>query len=273
MRKTLRQAIIKLNLFGDRVYEMQVPNKDTQKPYCVVKFLSDTQDNEWLGYRRTVEIYPYLARTSFAELDNIVNSLIQGLDKQLIIDESTNEAFTCLYRGSGQDFVDDDWDAITRVLTFDVLALRYVEQVDTSQDAWVSDIIYTLNKSLSGYSLYSGSLPQEYVLPCVLVRIVGSKIKRLGKSITQETKTFKIHIFTTNRQEKETAIGVVLGLFRVWDKVLLKNSYYSVDSIIIMNDIDPFTDGQITIDLSKITITQDEGTKIATVYNRGGINE
>lgn len=273
MRKTLRQAVVSLGLFGDRVYEMQVPSKDTQKPYCVIRFLSDAQDSEWLGYRRTIEIYPYLARTSFSELDNIAKSLIQGLDKQLIIDEGTNEAFTCLYRGSRQDFVDDDWDAITRVLTFDVLALRYVEQVDTSQDAWVSNIIHTLNENLSGYSVYSGSLPQEYSFPCVLVRATSNKIKRLGKNITQETKTFKIHLFTSNRQEKEIALGVVLGLFKVGDKVLLKDSYYSVDSVVAINDIDPFTDGQITIDLSRITIAQDEGTKISTVYNRGGINE
>lgn len=271
MRQALRKALINLGFFGERIYEMQVPSKDTEKPFCVVRFLADTVDNEWLGYRRTVEIYPYLPRTSFLSVDETVKAIIQGLDRQLITDIETGEVFTCLYRSSGQDFVDDEWDAITRVLTFDILALRYVEQVESYSDEWISDIIQALNENLSGWTFYSGYLPQGYNTPCMLLRVRSSNIIRLGHSISKELKTIKIHVLAGTTTERQDGITSLVYLFRIGDKVKIGNNFYIVDKFISVNEANPYSEGQITVDLSKITIEKEEGTKINAVNKRGGI--
>lgn len=271
MRLAIRDALIGLNIFGDRVYEIQVPSKDTEKPFCVIRFLIDTQDDEWLGYRRVLELYPYFSRTSFVTIDDTTKTIIQGLDRKLITDKETGETFTCLYRSSGQDFVDDDWDAITRVLTFDVLALKYVEQVESYSDDWLSDIIQALNENLSGWTFYSGYLPQGYNTPSMLLRVRSSNIIRLGHSISKELKTIKIHVLAGTTTERQDGITALVYLFRIGDKVKIGNNFYMVDSFILVNEANPYSEGQITVDLSKITIEKEEGTKINAVNKRGGI--
>jgi len=271
MRALLRQAIVTTGLFGNRVYEIQVPSGTTQKPFCVIKLASDTSTDEWIQYRRTFEIYPYLERNSFVELDTTVKSLIQSLDKKLIKNDETKEAFTCLYRSSGMDFIEDEWDAITRVLYFDVLALRYVEEDIHSNDEWISYIALLLQSKLSGWAVYTGALPTDYVFPSILVRLSSSSMEKLGANIYRERKLVKIHLITNNSADKENGINTILGLFPKSEKVAYNTTFYQIESVLVSLESDTYSSGQVTVELSKTLIYSKELTKINAVNIKGGV--
>lgn len=143
MRAEVRQKLI--NSIPDiegRAYEPQAASAKTQKPYLVVRQGVATDDTQWLGSQSIIEVWPYISRTSFQKVDDLVGKVLGALDKKTVT-TSTGEVYLCLYLGSlGEDFVDVEWDVITRGLRF--AAVIIPPQITTEPDP-----ILALNNWLS----------------------------------------------------------------------------------------------------------------------------
>jgi hypothetical protein len=136
MRAALRQKLIdSVSELAGRVYEPHAAGPNTQKPYAVLVQAEDQEDTPWAGYRRIIEVWPYVSRTSFQNVDTLAEKIEAALDKQLLTDTITGEAFSCFYLGTtGSDVVDQEWDAITRGLRFEVFSLAWMVTETTDPD-------------------------------------------------------------------------------------------------------------------------------------------
>jgi hypothetical protein len=116
-----------------RVYEPHVADATIQKPYLVLKVGVQDAETDWADFSTIVEVWPYVARTTFQQVDAIANAVINVLHRARFSED--NEQYLADYIGTaGQDFVDEDWDAITRGLRFRVFALGWLNGLTYDPD-------------------------------------------------------------------------------------------------------------------------------------------
>ncbi|MEW6540572.1 MAG: hypothetical protein AB1402_03005 [Bacillota bacterium] len=197
MRNALREKLIsEIPALGGRALEPHAADKDTEKPYLVIRQGVDAEESAWAGWRRVFEIYPYVLRTSFTDLDVLVNSVVAALDKQLIGDPETEEVFTCNYLGpTSPDFVDDDWDALTRPLRFAAMALQPVDVPETVQDdPWLQALARWIQGFMPGWNVYLNGWPLGYVRPAVLIRVTDIQATDKSRAAYELRKHVAIHL-------------------------------------------------------------------------------
>jgi len=134
MRTTIRQLLANnIAEVGNRVYEPHAAGKDTQKPYIVLREGVQDPEADWAAFSTIVEVWPYMKRTTFQQVDTIANKIINTLHRARF--SEGGEEYLADYIGTaGQDFVDEDWDAITRGLRFRVFSLGWLNGITFDPD-------------------------------------------------------------------------------------------------------------------------------------------
>jgi hypothetical protein len=134
MRRTIRQILIDniLQIEG-RVYEPHAAGPTIKKPYLVLKEGVQDPEADWSAFSTIVEVWPYVSRTTFQQVDALANQAIDTLHRARFT--HNGEEYLVDYLGSaGQDFVDEEWDAITRGLRFRVFALGWLNGLTYDPD-------------------------------------------------------------------------------------------------------------------------------------------
>jgi len=134
MRTAIRQLLIDniLDVQG-RVYEPHAAGANTQKPYLVLKEGVQDPEADWAAFSTIIEVWPYVSRTTFQQVDALANAVINTLHRVRFSEEG--EQYLADYIGTaGQDFVDKEWDAITRGLRFRVFALGWLNGLTYDPD-------------------------------------------------------------------------------------------------------------------------------------------
>ncbi len=134
MRSTIRQLLINgVPQVGGRVYEPQAAGASTQKPYLVLREGAQDPEADWADFSTVVEVWPYVSRTSFQQVDSLANAAINALHRARF--SEAGEQYLADYIGTaGQDFVDEEWDAITRGLRFRIFALGWLNGLTYDPD-------------------------------------------------------------------------------------------------------------------------------------------
>lgn len=134
MRTAIRQILIdNITAVQGRVYEPHAAGATTQKPYLVLKEGVQDPEVDWAAFSTIIEVWPYVARTTFQQVDTLANVVINVLHRARFAE--TGEEYLVNYLGTaGQDFVDEDWDAITRGLRFRVFALGWLNGLTYEPD-------------------------------------------------------------------------------------------------------------------------------------------
>ncbi len=279
MRAAIRQRLIdQVASIEGRVFEPHAAGADTPKPFVVLRQGIETEETIWTGFRRIVEVWPYIARTSFQALDALVNEITKALDKHLLTDDVTREVFSCLYLGTvGQDYVDEGWNAITRGLRFAVVALQPVNVTETiANDTWLAALAtWTETKFGAPWTVYQNFWPLGYKRPSVMWRLGGITPRALGKGMFEVRKSFAGHIVgdTPNRQISGT-LSIIQGLASDIKIVLdaVNRRYLTVHEPAADLRTDAITAGQISVTLSRITNRPElEAPLIGAVHVRDDI--
>jgi len=145
MRMAIRQLLIdNVKTVEDRVYEPHAAGLNTPKPYLVLREGVQDPEADWAAFSTIVEVWPYVKRTTFQQVDSLANAIIDTLHRARF--SHNGEEYLVDYLGSaGQDYVDEEWDAITRGLRFRVFALGWLNGMTFDPDpvaalqAWVKD--------------------------------------------------------------------------------------------------------------------------------------
>jgi hypothetical protein len=126
MRTAIRQLLVdNVKAVDGRVYEPHAAGLNTPKPYLVLREGVQDPEADWSAFSTIIEVWPYVKRTTFQQVDALVNAIINLLHRARF--SYNGEEYLVDYLGSaGQDFVDEEWDAITRGLRFRVFALGWL---------------------------------------------------------------------------------------------------------------------------------------------------
>lgn len=260
MRAAIRQQLI--NRIADiqgRVYEPHAANAKTPKPYLVIRQGVEVEDTPWTNFSRIVEVWPYLSRTSFQDVDEMVSLVVAALDEQLLT-TGAGEVFSCVYLGTaGPDLVDEEWDAITRGLRFAVLALQPVAVTgEVENDPWL-EALAAWTEALLGetWTVYRSRWPMGYKRPAVLWRLAGIQEpdESLGAFGLKVRKTLAGHVLGTNSSQKVNAVVSIVQELTKAIKLPLDLStrqYMTVDEVKGDCQNDPLARGQISLTLSRM---------------------
>ena len=118
MRTTLRQILVdNITAVQGRVYEPHAAGLNNPKPYLVLREGVQDPEADWAAFSTVIEVWPYVNRTTFQQVDSLANAIINTLHRARF--SHAGEEYMVDYLGSaGQDYVDEEWDAITRGLRF-----------------------------------------------------------------------------------------------------------------------------------------------------------
>ena len=279
MREAIRDALTAIAEVGERVFEPHAAGADTEKPYIVISMGQDVDESDWAGFRRGIEIWPNVARTSFVNVDSLAQSIIETLSEPLTTE--SGGTFSCIYEGVvGDDVVDVEWDIITRGLRFTVLALQPIPVAEeVPEDPWLTALASWTEGLLDNWTVYTNKWPLGYQKPCILWRGAGEEIQDLNRAVYKETKTLICHVLgdTPNGQLKG-AQSIVAGLWEAFKIEFSENEgpgdeeepveegdetpdekekrprYLTVERVKANFQADALTAGQVTAVLSRVVM-------------------
>ncbi|HOB44421.1 MAG TPA: hypothetical protein PKH75_14830, partial [Bacillota bacterium] len=134
MREAIRQLLVNnIPEIRGRVYEPHAAGPNIKKPYLVLREGVQDPEADWAAFSTIVEVWPYAERTTFQQVDSLANTIINTLRRARF--SHAGEEYLVDYIGSaGPDFVDEEWDAITRGLRFRVFALGWLNGLTHDPD-------------------------------------------------------------------------------------------------------------------------------------------
>lgn len=209
MREAIRQKLLaEVPELSGGVYEPHAAGPDTEKPFAVVVQGEDTEGDAWTGFRRILEVWPNVVHTSFQQVDAIAKKITAVLDKQLIQTDE-GQVFSCLYLGAaGSDFLDHEWQTLSRGLRFSVIAIQPVNIPETViDDPWL-DALTNWTESILGqnWHVYRGLWPLGYRYPSVMWRITDFEVNGMSKACFEVRKRFVGHVLGTTPNEQTEAV-------------------------------------------------------------------
>ncbi len=261
MRAAIRQKLISdIPDIQGRCYEPQAAGPDIQKPYLVIRQGVDSEDSIWTGFRRIIEVWPYVAQTTFQKVDDLADKVIASLDKQLITDVQAGEAFSCQYLGTvGQDYVDEDWDVITRGLRFAVLALQPVDIVDnTPPDSYIETLATWTESKYPSWHVYRQFWPLGYEKPAVMWRIATERYETFNSHSSWRYADIIGHVVSAAQRE-QTAMALELAkALQLAIKISGDDGYLTVLDMRPDLRVDGFRQGQLRFTLRGIVKLEEE---------------
>lgn len=123
--------------WGDNVLEMNAATAGEQLPspvetgaasglpFVIVKLGPQTPGQVWGNQGDSLEVWPYSPDETLQDLDALCGLVVMRLDRQVLTDDD-GAAYQSSYAGSPlQDTTVSQWDAYSRPLRFDTVALRW----------------------------------------------------------------------------------------------------------------------------------------------------
>lgn len=275
MREAIRQALIDgVPEVEGRVYEPFAAGPETEKPYLIVRETAEEDNTEWAGFRGRVEVWPYAEQGSLKDVDDLSKEIAVALNMKLL-EGDDGDALTCIHDGSGEDIVDEDWDALTRCVYFYALALQPAGTPGpVENDPWIDALVdWTKEKLGEGYNVYGGKLPASYKRPAVLWRLDNTSIDDAGALAFVVSKQVACHIFGRNAIEEGNIAISIAEQMGAAVKIPLKPSerlYMTLQSINATLYTDALKQGHLRAILTRRTKRpREEVAKIAEVTTGG----
>lgn len=134
MRKELRQLLVDgVQTVSNRVYEPSAAGPELEKPFLVLREGVQNADEPYAAYTTAYEVWPYVERTTFQNVDNLSKEVITAIDKKRFDVDGVPHLVE--YTGSiTDDIVDDEWNVLTRGLRFRVFSLAWLLHTPVEPD-------------------------------------------------------------------------------------------------------------------------------------------
>lgn len=270
MRLAIRDSLLNAIENLKDVYEPNIPNKETKKPYAVAVFKDDTKNGETVGYTRSIEVWIYDERLSFKSLDKLAEESIKALNLKVITNPKTGETFTCRFDGiAGQDIVDDEWNANAKGLKFTVIALH--DENEENTDTWL-DALSKYTSDITDWPVYLNNWKSDFQVPSILWRVTNKRESRFSNCLLLENKTLVCHVVSESKAEREQIISILEDKMASDEKLPYipeERRYLTVESILEDREADMITKGQITINLFRRKMIKKEIPTVQEIHSRG----
>lgn len=274
MRLAIRAALQNSVTEILEIYEPNVPDKSTSKPYAVTVFKDDTKQGETQGYVRNIEIWIYDKRTSFKNLDKLAEKVIKALNLKVITNPKTNEKYTCRFDGiSGQDIVDEEWNANAKGLKFTVIALH--DENDENTDSWLQ-ALEKYSKAITDWKIYLNNWKTDFEVPCLLWRVTRKQEERETGCLINEEKTLVCHVVSDNKADIDrliTELSTSLVSDHKIPYIPEERRYLTLGEVREDREADMITRGQLTIDFSRKKMIVRNKPVINKITGKGTLKE
>ncbi|PIE98629.1 MAG: hypothetical protein CR988_02390 [Treponema sp.] len=117
MRNALYSELNKINS-SVKVYHISHPLKKKEPPFVILKMETEVQTR--LSSFTPFSVFCYSKAGDLNTLDNLCGKIKNALNKKMINRVSDDTSFIIEYEGASADFVDDDFNAVCRKLSFKV---------------------------------------------------------------------------------------------------------------------------------------------------------
>lgn len=134
MRAEIRNLLVEsVHSVSRRVYEPSAAGPQLEKPFLVLREGVQSADEPYASYTTIYEVWPYVERTTFQNVDRLAEEVVSAIDK---IRFNSNDIPNFIeYTGTiTDDIVDEDWDVLTRGLRFRVFSLAWLTHVPVEPD-------------------------------------------------------------------------------------------------------------------------------------------
>ncbi len=277
MRNAIRERLLSAVPELKDIFEPHVAEANSQKPYAVILQGEDDNESPWAGFRRIVEVWPYVSRSTFGRVDALEKNIITALDKQMLTTE-TGEVFSCIYLGSaGQDVVDEEWDAITRGIQFAVMALQPVgTDGQITSDPWVPSLAsWTASVLGAEWTVYNGFWPLGYVRPAIMWRVTGIDMAMIGMASYRVTKRFSVHVLGDAQHPEHAGVHALVEALGSSIKIPFDPAdrrFLTVSDPRAAVGADAIRESQITVTLSRrVSRPHEEAPLIRSVNYKSNI--
>jgi len=126
MRDELRDLLVTLvpSVNGE-VWEPSAAGPDLPKPSLILREGSQNVGEAYADFSSLYEVWPYVRRTTFKQVDAVSKEVIAALDKKRF--DVGGVPHYIQYAGTAsEDIVDEEWNALTRGLRFQIYSLAWL---------------------------------------------------------------------------------------------------------------------------------------------------
>ena len=255
MRNAIRQRIIDdVPEFLD-VVETHMADANTKKPFCMIQRTGDADETDWTGFRQMIEVWPLIDRTSYVEVDLLIERIKTALTRSPMVSED-GSIFTCVFEGAGADqIILEDFDAITRPMTFSVLSIQAIGDPDPgASDPWVEALAEWTRSLFTSppWTVYTNKLEPGYALPLILWRLRNVESSPSASGFYELKKTIVGHVMGRSPNEQTEAGVRIVAMLQSARKIPLdavNRRYLTVLSPSMNAESDRMTQGQLSVTL------------------------
>lgn len=125
MREKIRDILIEnVKTVNGEVWEPSAAGPDLPKPHLILRESSQDPGEPYADYTAFYEVWPYVKRTTFKNVDTLSKEVISALNRKKF--DVNGIPHYIEYSSSSEDVVDEEWDALTRGLRFQVFSLAWL---------------------------------------------------------------------------------------------------------------------------------------------------
>ncbi|WP_235588784.1 hypothetical protein [Sporosarcina koreensis] len=126
MRDELRNILVaNVPMVNGEVWEPSAAGPDLPKPSLVLREASQDVGQAYADYTSLYEVWPYVRRTTFKQVDAVSKEVISALHQKRF-DVNGVPHYAEYIGTASEDIVDDEWDALTRGLRFQIYSLAWL---------------------------------------------------------------------------------------------------------------------------------------------------
>lgn len=249
----------------ENIWEPSVAGPQLETPHVVVRKASDApQANKYAGVLHNYEVWPHVKRTTFQTLDSLAADIQASLTDRVFFVGQIPHYIE--YDGSStEDIVIEDWDLLTRALTFRIHELDWLTHLEVEPDS-VEAMLRWTEKQLV-YQTNPAKWNPTAAIPAVYWRQEATLNTEQMNWGAWHTVRLHGHVITPNDRNRRKVVESIvrqLSLDRLTH--MSDGSYMRFQSISADSGYDAFGQGQITLEVRFGVLKQQKRTSLKRVY-------
>lgn len=250
------------------VWEPGAADQSIPKPFLVVREGVSTESNSFDQHSTSFEVWPYVERSSLTELDNLIKEVLQAINYAIVVVDEVPHYLQ--YTGTGtEDLIVEDWDAYTKSMSFDVIALDWRTHSDVEPDP-IAGMVKWTNQHFDFQTNPREWLPSD-IKPAVYWRqaqVISVEPYNWGSFINAQLKG---HVISPSLEGRKKAVEQIVRKLSTSGHTHLSDGSPMLFRAVTSNDgYNPFTDGQITLNVRYGILEQEIHMPLRHAYTDDG---
>lgn len=269
MNKTVRDVIRDLLVkyvpsVNSEVWEPGAADSKIPKPFLVVREGVSNAPNSFDSMDTTFEIWPHVERASLTDLDNLIKEVLQAINFAIIVVDEV--PYYLQYTGTGtEDMIDEDWDAYTKSMNFEVIALDWLTHSEVKPDP-IDGMVKWTNKHFDYQTNPREWLPSDDE-PAVYWRqaqVTSVEPMNWGGFVNAQLRG---HVISPSLEVRKRATEQLTRKLMTGDHTHLSDGSVMLFRGVSSNDgYNPFTEGQITLSVRYGILDTPKHSLLKSIY-------